>query len=127
MHHAQLTGALYFAYPSSRREIDGRVSDDLPAALDANIAGELLLDLVPGLSINSIIEAADRSHARVVRLDGRSFRWGRGRRRLDTLVEDAARLFGERGRTLPFVQTDGSLGGGSRPRGVTGGAQNRCQ
>ncbi len=76
--------------------------------------------------MNCSHHAFAHTHAGVVQLDGWRFGWSRGRR-LDAFAEDDARLLGERGRTLPFVQTDRSLGGDSRPRGVAAGAQNRCQ
>jgi hypothetical protein len=61
-----------------------------------------------------------------VKLD--SGRFGRSwNNRLDSLAENAPRLLGKCRSTFPFVQIDRSLGSGSRPDDVAGGAQNRRQ
>src|SRR5271169_2358625 len=63
-------------------------------------------------------------YASVGQLDARRFRrsYWRG-----TLAKNVPRLLSERRSPFPFVQADRSLGGGSRPRGIAGGTQDRRQ
>ncbi len=116
--------------PVARREVDLAVKPTiLPATLDGDVGSRnMLLDLVPGLAINRQprTRPRDRSHARVVQLDARRFGWSRGSRQ-DALAENAARLLRKCRSPFQLVQADRPLGGGSRSRGVAGGAQHRRQ
>jgi hypothetical protein len=124
-HHARLQITPHILGPLARWEVDPWKADDLPATLDGHVWGQQPLYLVPGLAIDGIDQPAARLHASVGQFDGRG-------RRLGWLTkvgrtEDAARLLGECGRAFPLVQAHRPLGGGSRPRVVTGAPQNRCQ